>query len=45
MGCSPQSPPGPAAWCLVCGPAPFVTDVAAALLRQGVDPAHIVVER
>ena len=37
--------PGPAAWCLVCGPAPFVNDVAAALLRQGVDPAHIVVER
>ena len=37
--------PGPEAWCLVCGPAPFVTDVAAALLRQGVDPARIVVER
>ena len=29
---------------LVCGPGPFVNDVAAAL-RLGVDPARVVVER
>lgn len=37
--------PGGDAWCLVCGPAPFVTDVAAALTRMGVDPGRIVIER
>jgi propane monooxygenase reductase subunit len=33
------------AWCLVCGPAPFVTDVAAALTGIGVDPARVIIER
>lgn len=37
--------PGPEAWCLVCGPGPFVSDVTAALGRIGVDPARVVVER
>jgi NAD(P)H-flavin reductase len=37
--------PGDDAWCLVCGPAPFVSDVTAALARMGVDPARVVVER
>ena len=37
--------PGDDAWCLVCGPAPFVSDVTAALGRVGVDPARVVVER
>jgi len=37
--------PGHEAWCLVCGPAPFVTDVAAALTRMGVDPGRVVIEK
>ncbi|MGD9902688.1 MAG: FAD-dependent oxidoreductase [Vicinamibacterales bacterium] len=37
--------PGDGAWSLVCGPAPFVSDVTAALARMGVDPARVVVER
>lgn len=37
--------PGADAWWLVCGPAPFVSEVRAALGRIGVDEARIVVER
>lgn len=37
--------PGDDAWSLVCGPAPFVSDVTAALARMGVDQARVVVER
>jgi ferredoxin-NADP reductase len=37
--------PDAAAWCLVCGPGPFVTDVAAALTRLGVEPGRVVIER
>jgi ferredoxin-NADP reductase len=37
--------PGDGTWSLVCGPAPFVNDVTAALGRLGVDPARVVVER
>jgi ferredoxin-NADP reductase len=37
--------PGDDAWSLVCGPAPFVSDVTAALARMGVDQTRVVVER
>jgi ferredoxin-NADP reductase len=37
--------PGDDAWSLVCGPAPFVSDVTAALARMGIDPARVVIER
>jgi ferredoxin-NADP reductase len=37
--------PGADAWWLVCGPAPFVSEVRAALGRIGVDGARVVVER
>jgi NAD(P)H-flavin reductase len=37
--------PGAEAWCLVCGPAPFVADVAAALTYLGVEPSRVVIER
>jgi ferredoxin-NADP reductase len=37
--------PAAEAWCLVCGPAPFVTDVASALTGIGVDPARVIIER
>ncbi len=37
--------PGADAWSLVCGPAPFVSDVTAALASIGVAPERVVVER
>jgi ferredoxin-NADP reductase len=37
--------PGDDAWSLVCGPAPFVSDVTAALARMAVNPARVVIER
>jgi NAD(P)H-flavin reductase len=37
--------PGDDAWALVCGPAPFVSDVTAALQRMGVEAGRIVTEK
>lgn len=37
--------PGPDAWCLVCGPAGFVSAVTTSLAGLGVPPGHIVLER
>jgi ferredoxin-NADP reductase len=37
--------PGNDTWSLVCGPAPFVSDVTTALARMGVDPDRVVTER
>jgi len=36
--------PGREAWCLVCGPAGFVSAVTTSLARLGVPPGHIVLE-